>query len=36
MQPEERDLASLWDMLAAARAAVQATRGLDYEAYLAN
>jgi len=35
MLPEERDAASLWDMLEAAREAVRFTRGLSFEGFMA-
>lgn len=36
MSPEERDRAYLWDMLEAARQAVDFTRGLTFDAYVAD
>ena len=34
MQPDPKDMARLWDMLDAARTAVEFTRGLHFEDFL--
>ena len=34
MRPDDRDMARLWDMLDAARAAVEFIQGMDFEAFL--
>ena len=36
MPPEERDTASLWDMLEAAREAVEFTKGMSFQQFAAN
>lgn len=33
MQPDDRDASYLWDILEAAKTAIEATRGKDFEAY---